>query len=651
MLSTEHTPPVEAFLLIEQPRQRIGHWTKALAALDGPCAPPVEAVIAYYDPTCDQALIDLQYAPAKANMKFVCEIALLAEVGIVQPTELSEGERVRFLADRLTRCTIRITSHRTAVGALAELVRRIKEVRASKHSSQPPPIPEKALARSVSPRGDTQDPVMLVHAKGTRDNLEPFPDDGPEPPPPPRRDTTEADPVTPPWDPAQTLASEERHRTVPMPLEMAERLIGESSGLLNLGSMPKPPARGSDSQLPGISTVDTRRKTRQVPAMDPGRRTPGPNRNNAPTAKVDPQPQLRNSVPTQKLDAQGSSPTPTPTPTPRREALTEPYLPTPGQPQLPDVIYARYLRSGRWVPVRVGALSLKGAALLAGAMPRSEDRIDVAFQFGSYRAIVRGVVGKVSSTREAVQSGAATFSVAFELDEPMKRQLTRLLTAAREAKVTIKPPPPRVTRRFPVEWQVALGTIRGAVKATALDVSAQGMFVAPASHLEMNSTLTFSVVLDDGSSPIAGRAKVVRQIKDVEAKACGLQAGFGLVIVSMSEADRMRWFGFLARIERRADKRVLIGADPSRLAELQAALASLGYAVGVAGDPGALVQLASSDTRAADAVLIDAGWLQNEASASLMETLFAKRNVPCVTMQGEVRRARQQIDRLLEVVV
>ena len=113
----------------------------------------------------------------------------------------------------------------------------------------------------------------------------------------------------------------------------------------------------------------------------------------------------------------------------------------------------------------------------------------------------------------------------------------------------------------------------------------------------------------------------------------------------------MRWLAFLARIERRAEKRVLIGAEPARLAELQAGLASLGYAVTGGTDPGALVQLANADARPADAVLIDAGWLQNEASATLVESLFNARNVPCVTMNGEVRRARQAIDRLLEVVV
>ena len=144
--------------------------------------------------------------------------------------------------------------------------------------------------------------------------------------------------------------------------------------------------------------------------------------------------------------------------------------------------------------------------------------------------------------------------------------------AARDAKITIKPPPPRATRRFPVEWQVALGTMRGAVKAMALDVSTHGMFVQPAVALELGTTLTFSVVLDDGSAPIAGRARVVRQLKDVEAKAAGLHAGFGLLIVSMSEADMMRWYGFLARIERRAEKRVVIGAEPARLAELRRGL-------------------------------------------------------------------------------
>jgi hypothetical protein len=671
MQPSEVSQIVEAFLLIEQPRQRLGHWAKALAALDGPDGPPARAIVAYYDPTSDQALLDLHYDAATANMKFVVEVALLAEVGMVQPAELSEGERVRFLAERLTRCTLRVTSQPTAVGALTELVRRIRDVRANKPVQQTQPVQQPALARSLQPRGDTSDPVMLVQAKGTRDNLAKLSDEpeapqvprtdvkphGP-PPPPPRRETS--------WErPAAILANPDRHRTVPMPLDLAERLIGESSQMLKLSDL-KPPTtvRSEPLQMPlpapatktSPSPIVTRDKTPRpekptVRAKSPNlmERAKSPElMDRARTTEFVP-PAARGSqtsLPAPQLPASHSPASHSPAP-----HLPAPHLPTPHTPHSPHVIYARYLRSGRWVPVRVGALSLKGAALLAGALPRVNDRVDVALTFGSFRAIVRGVVGKVSSMREAAQTGASTFTVAFELDDGSRRQLTTLLTAARDAKITIKPPPPRATRRFPVEWQVALGTIRGAVKATALDVSIQGMFVQPAVTLDVGSTLTFSIMLDDGTSPIAGRARVVRKIADAEAKDCGLLPGFGLLIVSMSEADRMRWLGFLARIERRADKRVLIGADPSRLAELQAGLASLGYAVSGGTDPGALVALASSDARPADAVLIDAGWLQNEASASLMENLFSARNVPCVTMQGEVRRARQAIDKLLEVVV
>ena len=118
----------------------------------------------------------------------------------------------------------------------------------------------------------------------------------------------------------------------------------------------------------------------------------------------------------------------------------------------------------------------------------------------------------------------------------------------------------------------------------------------------------------------------------------------------MSDADRERWVAFVHRVERRADKRVLIGAAPARLAELQSALAAAGYAVTGGTDPGALVQLASSDARPVDAALIDANWLTPGAGASWVESLFSARNVPCLTMQGDSRRARPAIDKLLAVV-
>jgi PilZ domain len=581
------TPLVEAFLLIEQPRQRLGHWIRALTPLDSPGAPEIVAVIGYYDPTTDQALINLQYDEATlgpTKLEYVVSVALLAEVGMVQPAELSEGERARFLAERLPRCTIRVTNQPNPIATLTELVRKIK---AARSPAVPPPIPP-ARAKSTHPRGDTQDPVMLVTAKGTRDNLE-------------KVAKPVIDELNPPTSSKHVISRRNSAPTQELAPHVSEQL----------------------SRAPAADEIDE----------EEGRKT-------APV-QIDAYRELVE-------ETSDKQPLPLPPPPSPYATTTDPYAPT---NMKSGMIYARYLRGGRWVPVRVGALSLKGAALLTGALPRLKDRVDVALSFGPHRALVRGIVGKVSSARESQSTGAATFSIAFDNDEQAKKQLTALLTAARDQKVTIKPPPARATRRFPVEWPVTLGTSKGSIRASALDVSTGGMFVKPNVSLDLGATIEFSMALDDGNAPVNGRAKVVRLIGETEAKQCGLAPGFGLGILEMTEADRMRWLGFLARIERRAEKRVLVGAEPARLAELQAGLAGCGYVVVGGADPGVLVQLANSDARPADAVLIDAGWLQNEASATLVESLFSARNVPCVTMNGEVRRARQAIDRLLEVVV
>lgn len=552
-------PLFEAFLIIDQPRQRLSHWCTVLSPLDDPSAPPLTTATVHYDPTLDQALVGVRYdavAVGEHGLGFLVELALLAEIGMVQPAELSEGDRGRFVGDRLARCTIQITEQRHVTSALTELVRRIREARTSRpplppplpppppaspraRSPAPPPLPLAALARN--PRGDTSDPHLLVKAKGTRDRI---------------------------------------------------------------GT---PRAIGSDRMAP---VTDARAVSPNVISRSSVHR--------AETVEMSPDD------------------------TARKVAESLPPPPTGA------VIYARYLRSGRWMPIRIGALSLKGAALLAGALPRINDHVDVALSFGGHRALVRGNVGKVSTIDEVAASGASTFSVDFRLDDASRRQLTSLLTAARHAKITIKPPPPRTARRFPVEWPVGLGTSRGVVRAEALDVSRDGMFVRPLHALAINSLVTFSAVLDDGEPSAAGRARVVRHIGDTEARTGGLSAGYGLNISDMSEADRERWIGFLNRIEKRAGRRILIGASPARLAELQASLAAAGYAVTGGTDPGALVQLASAEARPVDAALIDAGWLAPSRSGEI-ESLFSARNVPCVTHHGDAKRARAVVDKLLGV--
>jgi hypothetical protein len=100
---------------------------------------------------------------------------------------------------------------------------------------------------------------------------------------------------------------------------------------------------------------------------------------------------------------------------------------------------------------------------MAGALPRHDERIDVAVAYTNYRALVCGVVEKISTRQEAASSGTTTFNVRFELDAASRREFAALLTAARAAKVKLRPPPLRSTRRYPVEWSICLDRLLSVV--------------------------------------------------------------------------------------------------------------------------------------------------------------------------------------------
>ncbi|MGN6108939.1 MAG: PilZ domain-containing protein [Kofleriaceae bacterium] len=621
-------PLIEAFLIVEQPRQRLGYWSQVLAPLDDGRAPPLATVAAYYDPTTDEALLGLRYdelALGHERLGFVVEVALLAEIGMIQPAELSEGDRRRFLGERLERCTVHVVDQRNVVGALGELVRRLRELRSRPGTTRPPSVP--AARATMRPRGTTQDPVLLVQPRSTRDDIPRLSREDGAPRRPDEVRTTSPHVIARPSTPRGDV---HRAQTVELsPIELHRMAMGEQAGAV--GEVGEVEVEADDGSLAA-----------QIDSMPP---PPVGARRACSPSQLDTEPNLP-ARPSPGLMQGAARPSPgliEEAPRPSRGATESVPLP-------PRIIYARYLRSGRWVPIRIGALSLKGAALMAGALPRLHDHVDVALAFGDHRALVRGPVHKVSSAEEAAQSGAATFSVSFDLDANARRQLTGLLTAARAANITIKPPPPRQARRYPVDWPVCLGTMRGAVRADALDVSRDGMFVRPTNALTLDVGLNFSAVLDDGEAPISGRAKVIRHISEQDARHAGLAPGYGLKIVDMGEDARQRWHEFLTRVERRAEKRVLVGAAPSRLNELQQGLSAAGYAVTGGTDPGALVQLASSEVRPVDACLLDAGWLSPNLSASWVESMVAARNVPCVTMHGDARGARSVVDKLLAIV-
>lgn len=612
-------PLVEVFLLVEQPRQRLSHWSQALAPLDGVEAPPVATVDVYYDPTSNQAIFGLRYdqlALGADGLKFLVEVALLAEIGMIQPAELSEADRGRFVGQRLARCTMHVGDQRKIVGALVELVRRVRSQQQKSATTRPMlaamPSASRSLPAVTPPAGDrgdvmnSMDPIMMLGRSAARD-------------------------AGPPTPPQRSLAHGSVRKT-------KQQFIDEESNAEAIPEVPK--HRGAEADTAPArrlaAALPPRRADLSRPAMNVVART-GVHR--AATVLMPTVETLRMLEAASGDEADDGEPA---------GSSTDQYLAA-LNPSEPATIHARYLRNGRWIPIRIGALSLKGAALMACALPRIDDHIDVALSYGDHRALVRGAVGKVATTQEAAASGTTTFNVSFELDDSARRELTALLTAARADNVMLKLPPARSTRRFPVEWPVCLGTPRGAVRADALDVSADGMFVRPLHAITLEAYVTFSVVLDDGLSPISGRARVARNISDAEAKATGLMPGYGLSIIEMSDDDRERWAAFLGRVEQRAARRVLIGAAPARLAELQHGLVAAGYAVIGGCEPSVFAQLASAEAHPVDVAVIDASWL-TAASSTRVEPMFSSHKVPCVTVHGDAQRARIAVDRLLSVV-
>ena len=627
------TPPlVEVFLLVEQPRQRLSHWSQAMAALDDAAAPALASVDAYYDPASNQAIFGLRYdehALGTTGMSYIVEVALLAEIGMIQPAELSDGDRRRFVVDRLAGCTVHVADQRKVVAALVELVRRL---RGAKPSTSPPaleatllPRAKPAIAPTVRARVETGESLLVVAARGTRNR--PATESGARS----SRDLAlgsvrQTKSEFAEFDRDAALATPASGTSPALAQDVAEAETSPARRAPTTPPRPGEPPRPSPNV---ITRSGVHRANTVMMSSDEARRML-----EAANRPVDVEgPTERAPVPAQPAEPAG-------------ELATEPAPP----PTAPRTISARYLRSGRWVPLRIGSLSLKGAALMAVALPRVDDRVDVALAYAGHRALVRGAVAKVSTMREAETSGATMFSVNFELDAGSRRQLTALLTAARAANVTIKPAPPRGTRRYPVEWPVCLGTTRGAVRAEALDVSADGMFVKPVHALTLDAHVTFSAVLDDNQPPVSGHARVVRNISEAEARNGGLSPGYGLVILEMVEPERERWSGFLSRVARRASKRVLIAASAARLAELETGLVAGGYATTGGTAPGAIAQLVSAEARPVDAALIDAAWLVSEGSTLWVESVFSARNVPYVTVHGDAKRARMAIDRLLAVV-
>lgn len=311
-----------------------------------------------------------------------------------------------------------------------------------------------------------------------------------------------------------------------------------------------------------------------------------------------------------------------------------------------STIEVKYRRGDEWQPGRLRSLNAKSILVATGAPPRLLDQVHVALRFRGHSLVVRGIVDEVSDP--GAESGTAGFRALFtQLEVDDKRQLVALLRAAREAGVSVTPPPPRAAVRFPVCWPVRVSTPDGHLTVSALDVSMSGLFIGTETKA-LGIDLQFLLPLDNGEAPIRGRARVARQVDAEMAKERGLRCGYGVHIVDLGPADFERYEAFLSRIRRRAGRRVVVAADAARAKGLVGALNSAGYAVSSGSDPAVLLELWAHEQRPPDVAVIDASL--DPDGATWLRSRWEKDGVCCVsTGTDSPDDTRVAVDRVLRI--
>lgn len=649
------------YLVLDQPRQRYTHWVEALAPLGAPGAPPPLQVDAYFVAAEDRALLALWYLAGDGEATaLVAEVTRLAEIYVIDPACLADPDR-RVLQDRLAECEV-IVDRRTSISdALGELVRRARELRVA-------PVIPGAAARTITGRR-----TMAAAGPVARDSS-----------------SVLAAAHDPEWAERDRLERAER-------AERAETQDWQSRQLAEREAQDARDVRGSRPDRDMREARDLRdardvrdiRDARDLRDDSPRLGRPAGTRNDiaplTPSAPLLPRAR-RPSQAASPLAANGTLPPGMARPSgfgasgfgsgagsshsfgasasadglatatsarpavsrerrARTEATTDPFL-LAFEAAAP-AFSAHYLRGQRWLPAQLSQLSIEGAQLAVVSLPRLGDAVYLALAFGDCEVAVRAEVSHVSDEVEAQTGGAAFFQVKFALDEVGREKLYALLLRARQAKAQMLPPPPRASRRSAVVWPLMLATPRGSIRAELLDVSERGLFVAPLRELELEGNIGFSLVIDDQVTSVSGRAQVVRRLESAEAKARNLRSGYGLELTDLAGSHRQPWERFVARIRRRAARRVLVGAPAARFDELASSLVAAGYAVHGAVEPASVAQLAEAERRPPDAAVLDAEWMAAGGQAAWIEALLTGRGIRCLTSHGDPRRAYGELDRLL----
>ena len=143
---SSHANLVEVFLILDRAKQCLPHWVTALARLSAPDIPPYVTVQAHYEAAVDRAYLRLAYdlrQLGRDRLRFVSQVAELAEIKLIEPAAWPVAERTRFMNDRIAGCQVAVIDRRTISDTLTELARRARAVRAlaTPTAAPLPPVP------------------------------------------------------------------------------------------------------------------------------------------------------------------------------------------------------------------------------------------------------------------------------------------------------------------------------------------------------------------------------------------------------------------------------------------------------------------------------------------------------------------------------
>jgi len=643
----------DLFLILDGAHHRLAYFAAALLPIEQRIAYATQGADIYFAASTGVALLAIHLDWTKVRLtdaRWTLRQAEAAGIPVLDPTRLDMGDRAAFFGSYLDGYDLRALGLLGPRAALAELGKRLGAPLERASTSEvledmvtirdPRPVGlDRALAaplrrpaaapRLAHPRLRAAPPPVPDALKKRRLGSPP-PGGTPRRAAAPRGRTPRGKLGPPHQSPRQrqrfslveqaAMARAQRVRratTVPYPIE------GELSGPIHAGEG-------------GAGRALGKRKARQRKATVP----------ETPIAK-----ESSPNMPPHAGTRQGQAPPPPRRPPGRRVADgsgPNPIIDV--SERQTETISARYQRGGEWVVARLRSLSLKGSYLVANALPRKGEAVRVELSFAGVKAKVIGNVYHVTSIEDAVDTGAAGFAIRFSQEnEPYRTQLVALLKSARAAGITLKPPPERVSVRFPVSWPVQVGSREGGFRAEALDLSTGGLFVATTKDLA-GEELAFRLPLDNGEPPVCGRARVARQLSGDTAMKRGLQAGYGLKIIGLSDIDSPRYEAFLRRVRRRVERRVLVAAAPGRLKQLMAAFASIGYAVTGGSESQAVLRLASQGNVAPDVAVIDSTLAACGQDKNGLSRAFTERGVTCVPSDNEPPTlTRAVVDRVLGV--